>query len=304
MYITTTNETFIQPQCIAGCPCPTWNNQPNQHCCRTCYNGRKCIHSTITRQTEIERSRLFDFERLSRGYEIKKSSKGFTRSSEIMKSQEIHIIPFNNLISKKLVGLVGFYYPSYQTPADAICNCGFLGNFYETVINFASPTDPKKEYVFKNAEALFQALKFWNYAEKFTNMTGSQAFQEKMKWKGYEDWTYAGFGNNWLAMFAVLRAKFRQNENLMTKLISTDNAFLIEHNVKPGRDKIWSDNSDGEGFNWLGLQLMIIRDELRGTSEWTEILYNCVDMSNGNIKPESEWQNTVRLASRTLAKYQ
>ena len=222
-----------------------------------------------------------------------------------MKNQrEIHIIPFNNLIAKKLVGLVGFYYPGYQTPADAICNCEFLGNFYETVINFSSLSDPKKEYVFKNAEALFQALKFWNYAEIFTKMTGSQAFQEKIKWKGREDWAYAGFGNNWLAMLAVLQAKFTQNENLATKLISTGNAFLIEHNVKSGRDKIWSDNSDGEGFNWLGLQLMIIRDELRGTSEWSEILYNCVDMSNGTIKSKSEWQDTVRLASRTLAKYQ
>ena len=118
-------------------------------------------------------------------------------------------------------------------------------------------------------------------------MTGSQGFQEKMKWKGHEDWTYAGFGNNWLAMLAVLQAKFTQNKNIATKLISTGNAFLIEHNVKSGRDKIWSDNSDGEGFNRLGLQLMIIRDELRGTNEW---------------------QDTVRLASRTLkielAKYQ
>lgn len=68
MYTTTTNKTFIQPQCIAGCPCPTWNNQPNQHCCKTCYNGQKCIHSTIIIQSEIEKSaRLLEFERSSRG---------------------------------------------------------------------------------------------------------------------------------------------------------------------------------------------------------------------------------------------
>eukprot|EP00971_Amphidinium_carterae_P105706 2093301-Amphidinium_carterae.1 len=30
------------------------------------------------------------------------------------------------------------------------------------------------------------------------------------------------------------------------------------------RDDLWSDNHVGDGRNWLGLQLMILRDELRG----------------------------------------
>lgn len=78
-----------------------------------------------------------------------------------------------------------------------------------------------------------------------------------------------------------------------SKLLETRDAFLLEHNSKSGRDKacvhcmawhgilgkwtgddpveraanlrqIWSDNLDGSGKNWLGLQLMLLRDQLRG----------------------------------------
>ena len=29
-------------------------------------------------------------------------------------------------------------------------------------------------------------------------------------------------------------------------------------------DRVWSNNQDGSGMNWLGLQLMLLRDEVRG----------------------------------------
>lgn len=35
--------------------------------------------------------------------------------------------------------------------------------------------------------------------------------------------------------------------------------FLLEHN-ETTRDDTWSDNYNGTGSNWLGLQLMIIRE--------------------------------------------
>eukprot|EP00971_Amphidinium_carterae_P233561 4635160-Amphidinium_carterae.1 len=33
----------------------------------------------------------------------------------------------------------------------------------------------------------------------------------------------------------------------------------------PGRDGIWSNNQNGSGKNWLGMQLMLVRDKLAGT---------------------------------------
>ena len=64
-------------------------------------------------------------------------------------------------------------------------------------------------------------------------------------------------------------------------LLATGDHFLLEHNSVPGRDLVWSDNSDGSGTNWLGLQLMIIRDELTKKSSWTNFIYSQVDGYSG-----------------------
>ena len=53
-------------------------------------------------------------------------------------------------------------------------------------------------------------------------------------------------------------------------LLGTDDSFLLNHSAHPGRDEVWSDNCDGEGTNWLGLQLMLTRGELSGEYEWIE----------------------------------
>lgn len=39
--------------------------------------------------------------------------------------------------------------------------------------------------------------------------------------------------------------------------------FLIEHSEGYDGDDVWSDFCDGRGSNWLGLNLMRVRDELR-----------------------------------------
>ena len=44
----------------------------------------------------------------------------------------------------------------------------------------------------------------------------------------------------------------------------------------PGRGNAWSDDCTGDGMNWFGLQLMLVRDELRGKSgdgSWTEYIH-------------------------------
>ena len=54
--------------------------------------------------------------------------------------------------------------------------------------------------------------------------------------------------------------------------------YLLEHNAATGRDKIWSNNNDGEGTNWLGLQLMVVRDRLSGKQEWTRYIGTLINI--------------------------
>lgn len=35
---------------------------------------------------------------------------------------------------------------------------------------------------------------------------------------------------------------------------------------------VWSDNHDGSGKNWLGLQLMLLRDQIREEERWSSWL--------------------------------
>merc|ERR1712007_354027 len=84
-------------------------------------------------------------------------------------------------------------------------------------------------------------------------------------------------------------------------LLATGDAFLIEHNSVEGRDKVWSDNFKGDGTNWLGLQCMLIRDELNGTTTWTSFIQAHIDLNNG--KPRSSvWQSTVQKACSAITR--
>merc|ERR1719223_1560923 len=104
-------------------------------------------------------------------------------------------------------------------------------------------------------------------------------------------------------MRAVLRAKFAPGTPLATALSRTGDAFLLEHNSAKGRDKIWSDNCDGEGTNWLGLQLLLLRDNLVREMKWTRYIRGLVDLETG--QPHTDgcagiWQQTVRRASAAV----
>ena len=60
-------------------------------------------------------------------------------------------------------------------------------------------------------------------------------------------------------MLTAVRAKFRQHEDIRTKLLETRDAVLVEHTAN---DSYWADGGDGSGKNMLGQILMQIRDEL------------------------------------------
>ena len=87
---------------------------------------------------------------------------------------------------------------------DKACGASFLGNFYPCPLKLQAPSRPGVTGHFKNAEAAFQALKFWGQAERFQSKTGNGAFRLKQELKGQEDWSYGGYGSNWDGMWLQL----------------------------------------------------------------------------------------------------
>lgn len=171
------------------------------------------------------------------------------------------------------IPVLAFYFAGKNEWFDEACQAGFLGNFWPCQFKLTPPlcTETPQEgamlprdVLFSNSESAFQALKWWRtHALQFASTSGAEAFSLKKKLAGSEDRSYGGFGGNWAGMAACLRAKFCSNESLKASLLATADAFLLEHNTKPGRDSIWSDNHTGDGTNFLGLQLMLLREELR-----------------------------------------
>jgi ribA/ribD-fused uncharacterized protein len=61
-------------------------------------------------------------------------------------------------------------------------------------------------------------------------------------------------------MREAVRAKFTQHPDLLTLLLATGDAHLVEHTTN---DSYWGDGGDGSGKNMLGRILMHLRDQLR-----------------------------------------
>lgn len=194
-------------------------------------------------------------------------------------------------------GLVAFYFPGTEEPWDKLCGCSFLGNFYPSKILLAGCQ-------YKTAEAAFQALKFGpEYFARFSLLgTGDEAFKLKrqLERQGLADPSFTGRGSNWGAMLEVLRSKFHRGSSLAAALLGTGDAFLLEHNSVAGRDAVWSDNHNGEGMNWLGMQLMLVRDELASKKMWTRGIQDVIDVSSGQWRRRVQWQSLVRAASQQL----
>ena len=225
--------------------------------------------------------------------------------------------------------VIAFYHPGRDLPWDVACGGGFLGNFWSCRVEFAPRASRGGGgVVFTNAEAAFQACKWWGKACRFAQLDGEGAFRLKGSpaCRGSEDWTYSGHGlgadgrrgANWRAMRGVLSAKFARGSALADALRRTGDAFLLEHNEKAGRDHVWSDNQRGDGLNWLGLQLMLVRDALAAVDRaaaadtavgddgrrWARFIEACVDVETGEpLDPAgtARWQAAVRAATCATA---
>eukprot|EP00961_Rhodomonas_salina_P092477 1244284-Rhodomonas_salina.1 len=194
----------------------------------------------------------------------------------------------------KFLGVVAFSFPGRHSPCDQLCRAPFLGNYWDLRQKLGIPwcDSPNRgitlnfgdidRRTFWNSEAAYQALKFHamyglsgndsapnsSFAKtlkKFERSSGEEAFalrSELLKTAAAGAESIAE-NDKKKAMLTVLREKFAQGSELAVKLLETRDSFLLEHTSTQGRDLLWSDNMDGTGANWLGFQLMLIRDELR-----------------------------------------
>lgn len=212
------------------------------------------------------------------------------------------------------VSVLCFYFDGAMTLPDLLCGFPAGGNFYEDghTLSVAPPGKWGSAKKFTNAEAAFQALKSWHTAHRFRHADGNEAFNLKRAIRS-PDFKYAGYGSNWAGMMAVLEVKF-SNDTYGSRqsrrcLLATKDAFLMETNVKAGRDNVWSNNYLGDGKNWLGLQLMLLRDNIAAVedrshqSKWTTWLVEGpvgLDVLTGKFRREKMWQLTVLEATNNL----
>jgi predicted NAD-dependent protein-ADP-ribosyltransferase YbiA (DUF1768 family) len=212
---------------------------------------------------------------------------------------------------QRKAGVVAFSHTGKDDPCDTLCCAPFLGNQWELgqgYIKLDASSLPGKIYWFSNAETAFQALQFWTFAEEFEDLAGYDLVRQMKKLRGKEDSTFAGYGSNWNGMLAVLRLKFYHGSVCGEALKNTGGAFLLSHNSASGREAIWSDNNKGDGTNWLGLQLMLIRDELikdqqNNTPTWTQHIDVFFDTAKGKPRDErgmAAWQTLVKQATMAV----
>lgn len=120
----------------------------------------------------------------------------------------------------------------------------FLSNMHESPITLGGVK-------YTCAEAAFQAVKLKdkNQRTQFENLSGPAAKALGRRVKLREDWNEIRID----VMRWIIHEKFKQNQMLLKKLISTNNQELVEGNT--WNDKFWG-VCNGIGQNWLGKILM------------------------------------------------
>lgn len=126
----------------------------------------------------------------------------------------------------------------------------FLSNFYEHPITYDGIT-------YRSAEAAYQAQKTLDINERL-RFSSIDAKTAKRRGKNLEhirpDWDSVKL----IVMYKIIKAKFG-DEPLRSKLIGTDNAYLIEGNW--WGDRFWGQHN-GIGKNYLGKLLMLYRKKI------------------------------------------
>lgn len=119
--------------------------------------------------------------------------------------------------------------------------------------------------IWPTSEHYFQAQKFEDVTrQEQIRQTKSPMIAARLgrdrKKKLRRDWESAKVE----VMTKAVRAKFTQHEEPRVSLLATGKAKLVEHTEN---DSYWGDGGDGSGRNMLGIVLMRVRDEFRGSSD-------------------------------------
>jgi len=245
----------------------------------------------------LERAFTEPGSRLSDNSKTRRSKSGGAkgRKSRAVESDGLHPRPIITTLQGFPVPVIAFSRFGTKGVCDEVCGGAFLGTHWDLGaggIVLKAPSHPGITRRFRNAEAAYLALQFWDTAGELDleRMGGDEAAELEHGLSGREDPSYGGYGSPWRAMMAVLRAKFPAGSPTERALADTQQAFLLSRASKTrvADDKLWADNYDGTGSNWLGVQLMLIRDELSGKDGcWTKIIKTALDTSTG--RPHSEF---------------
>lgn len=184
------------------------------------------------------------------------------------------------------------------------CSSGFLGTCYDMGAGALEIELQGAKKTFRNAEAAFLACKFCHISEDFSQLTGDEAVHRQRQLSGMEEHSYAGFGSAWNAMFAVLEAKFKRGSVFAEGLEATGDSLLLENEGQRScADDVWPNQCEVDCVNWLGIQLMLLRDRLTGECSWTNYLESVIDTGIGRPLDDSidgPWQEAMRTAKQAL----
>lgn len=136
---------------------------------------------------------------------------------------------------------------------------GALSNLYRRSIVFEGETFPTSEHAYQAGKARKPEVRAW-LMQAPTPALLAMAAHGLYYWDVAPGWSTTKFDR----MRSVLRAKFRQHDDLRELLLATGDARVVESaTVDNEVNRVWGE-VNGVGRNMLGVLLMEVRDELRG----------------------------------------
>ncbi len=139
----------------------------------------------------------------------------------------------------------------------------FMSNFSEhsISINYLWPNDNKEAMC---SEMLFQCMKFFKENHYYALKIAKAKTPKESAILG-RDRSIEGFDPNWsqynfLWMIHVLLLKIKSHPELKSKLLITQDKYLIENSARGSHiDNIWGAGKEGNGKNILGICWMCVR---------------------------------------------
>ncbi|MBX5012221.1 NADAR family protein [Rhizobium lentis] len=142
---------------------------------------------------------------------------------------------------------------------------GAFSNLYRRNIVFEGEVFVTSEHAYQAGKARKPAVRKWLMDAPSPALL-AMAAHGLYYWDVVPGWSTTKFDR----MRAVLRAKFIQHEDLRELLLSTGEARLVESaTVDNEVNRLWGE-VNGVGRNMLGVLLMEVREELRGSADESE----------------------------------